>query len=59
MEAPETSFTDFKGPFRSLLKFKHLDRFPTALKSFIIDSADYFLIFFLVGGKKDMDRVNM
>lgn len=52
MEAPQTSSADFKGPLRSLLKFKHFDGFPTAcfskaLKCFIIDTADFF--FFLNG----------
>lgn len=50
VEAPQTSSADFKGPLRSLLKFKHFDSFPTAcfskaLKCFIIDTADLFYLF--------------
>lgn len=38
------------------MTFKHLDNLTTALKPFMIDSV---LGFFLVGGKKGTDRVNM
>lgn len=51
LEALQTSSTDFKGPLRSLLRFKHFDGFPAvcfrkALKCFIIDAADLFPSFF-------------
>lgn len=60
MEAPQTSSADFKGPLRSLLKFKHFDGFPTAcfskaLKCFIIDTADFFFFFKWEGRKACME----